>query len=83
MAVTRVRRTINLGNGWKQVVYLKPIEFLILNLLIFLPIYIIVESIKALAWLYFILPYKGIKFIYRKVTKAILNLRSKRKTNMQ
>lgn len=71
MALTRVRRTINLGNGWKQVVYLNPYEFASFQLFIVLPIQLIILIVQANWWVGVKLPLKVIKYIYMRIRKYV------------
>ena len=64
MALTRVRKTINLGNGWKQVVYLNPFEFAAFQLFIVLPIQLLILTIQAMWLVGITLPFKGVKWVY-------------------
>jgi hypothetical protein len=72
MASSRIRRVINLGNGWKYTVYLKPIEYAMLNLFIVIPFHLMVLMITGLIWLYIKLPYMIIKYLYKQ-TKLGMN----------
>ena len=65
MAGSRVRKVIDLGGGWKQVVYMSEIEFLVLNLFIVLPL-------QFLIWIGFRLPFMFLKFIYKQVKSLII-----------
>ena len=71
MALTRVRRTVNLGNGWKQVVYLNPFEFAAFQLFIVLPIQLLILIVQAMWWVGIKLPFKGIKWIYTIIKNKI------------
>ncbi len=76
MATTRIRKTIDFGNGWKQVVYLKPMEYAILNLFIVLPIQLLILCVTGFiwlfTWLYIKLPFMFLKFIYKHIKALII-----------
>lgn len=64
MALTRTRKTVDLGNGWKQVVYLNPFEFAAFQLFIVLPIQLLILTVQAMYWVGIKLPIKSIKWAY-------------------
>jgi hypothetical protein len=65
MAGSRVRKVIDLGEGWKQVVYMSEVEFLILNLFVIFPL-------QLLIWSCFKLPFMLLKFIYELIKSLII-----------
>lgn len=71
MALTRTRKTINLGNGWKQVVYLNPFEFAAFQLFIVLPIQLTILFVKGMYWVGIKLPFMAIKYVFNKVKHII------------
>ena len=86
MASSRIRRTVNLGGGWKQVVYLTPIEYGLFNLFIVAPFYLTISIVKGTLWLLywqFKLPYLIVKFIYKQIKSLITNLYNRYKTKHQ
>ena len=78
MAVSRIRKTIDFGNGWKQVVYLKPIEYAMLNLFIVLPIQLLILCVTGLIWLCVKLPFMFLRFIYKQIKKGYTYYKNKK-----